>query len=295
MHRMQHQGGGPNTEPLLNPPPDRPPPVLRAIATTTANNTATQSNNEEIEMATFSEQPQPYERAEQRPMPPRYSREPKLPHKDQQLQAVLEEAQEGYYSRLKFPKQGKDQRSFSTSTHTYTEKEDGWSSSSAYISPSNLEPFFPTHEVTEKELMLQDETEKGAEFYASSQFLSDEEESLSEEGSLAEDGENVVVSSSVDVERISAWLNQNDKSPATGQTQDNCSGQEVEGEERKYVNVVHRPGTSAASKPRNKGKRQRSGKLRGNEVYMDLVKETGDYTSLYTSTMPRSSPPPTNT
>lgn len=301
VRRMQHHGGGPNTEPLLNPPPDRPPPVLGAIAATAATAADNAAAPEGIKVAAFTEPPQPYETAERRPKPDRYSREPG--------RDLPEETQEGYYSRLKFPKQGEDLRSFSTSTHTYTEKRD----SCAYISPSNLEPFFPTLPVTEKELMLHDETEKSAEFYASSQFLSDEEESLSGEGSLTEDGEgeeNVVESSNVDIQRISAWLDQNDKSPATGQLQVNGSSQEVEGgdeEEREYVNVVHSPGSRAAAKQestkssasskvkKKKKKKQRSGKLRQDELYMDLVKETGDYTSVYTSTMPRSSSPHTNT
>lgn len=311
----------PIAEPLISRPPDRPPPVLQE----NANFDSGVAQGEQIEMAQYSApqvhpMPLPYEKVST--SMPRYATEPVVTEKAQHSRAIAphtapeslafpepehasaepevtaDPETETYYSRPKFFKQGLN---YSTSTHIYGECEprNNSGSSSMYISPQNLEPFFAqdVHEITEKELMLASIEES----YTSSDFLPSD----TDDGSYDDDEEGEDVTDSAE-----SLGSGGGKSPATGQVK--ALG---DSDENEYINArqalqegaqntefnpeyMNTEGsinqvsiTSApnmATTKKKKVKRNRSTPTRrkkGDALYTGLVHETSNYTSVYSSTL----------
>lgn len=314
-------------QPLIGRPPDKPPPVLLLRDPPTPD-----PQGEHIEMTEYTApqvKPQPYEVVKSY----RYAEEPRpstsSPHSAIEhttfMQATPDiepqytepfgtpEEDQNYYSRPMFYK--KD-RGFSTSTHIYGECSRNSSSSSTYISPNQLEPFF-SQKTQHAELMLAAIEESAG--HTTSDFLHSDSSEDGNYGNEARDKKtslpHLTRHSSDEAE---SWLG---KSPATGQIGDRTEhgyentrrnvlqhieeGQEME-YQPKYQNTPVKPRniaqistkdvpnvpskkkvTQQRSAPVN---RQRGGNtvkgLRGDDTYTGLVHETSNYTSVYTSTLP---------
>lgn len=208
------------------------------------------------------------------------------------------------YSRPTFFKK---ERGFSTSTHAYGECGRSHStSSSTYITPTQLEPFF-SQQITEEQLMLTSIEESTG--YTSSDFLPSDTEDGSYSGEAAYEEADSQASTERRLDEPDSWLG---KSPATGQIGNSEEPSYVnarqntlhlieEGHRASYVNTpaeVADPNATQISiksapnartkKKHKKVKRNKSTPSHGqrdDDTYTGLVHETSNYTSVYASTL----------